>query len=400
MSMNSTDAANPALPNPPLDVLRNQPFPELAAALRVRSPRILERWESAVRDLLPSAEELTLGQLRNSLPLIIDQMIEALEAAEPGPTDRLMEVSQPHGETRFHQEYNVNELLVEYHLLRRIILEETTAQLTRDLTPSELIALNLGIDTALRRGVVTFVQHLTRQITASDDLQSHYVSFLNHDLRGGMNGILLMVEVLKREIGSDPKFTEAADDLEAMRRAVFDSVATMDRFVFAYRLGRGRHKARFAPVNVKTLVQDVMTSLASAAKEKAVQITTSIDEGCVLETDRDMLRLIVHNLLGNTVKHAKRGGMTVQLTARRLPDAAGCEFTVSDNGTGIPPEQLPDLFKLSFVPPQGKGKAGVHLGLPVSKMAADIMGATLTVDSTPGAGTTCRLTVPNRKLVT
>ena len=61
--------------------------------------------------------------------------------------------------------------------------------------------------------MVTFVAQLHRQLKATDDLQSHYVSFLNHDLRGGMNGILLMVEVLKRELGGDPKFGEVIPDL-------------------------------------------------------------------------------------------------------------------------------------------------------------------------------------------
>jgi len=85
--------------NPTLDLLRNQAFPELAAALRSRSATILERWQAAVRELLPTAEELTLAQLRNSIPLVIDQIIEALEADEPDPTDRLLEISKPHGET-------------------------------------------------------------------------------------------------------------------------------------------------------------------------------------------------------------------------------------------------------------------------------------------------------------
>jgi signal transduction histidine kinase len=386
----------PPSPNPSLDVLKNQAFPELATALRSRSREILERWEHAVRDLLPSAEELTLAQLRNNIPLIIDQMIEALEADDPAPTDRLLEISEPHGEVRFHQEYNVNELLIEYHLLRRIMLELTAEQLGRDLSPDEMIALNLGIDTALRRGVVTFVTHLARQLTAADDLQSHYISYLNHDLRGGMNGILLMVEVLKRELGRANQFPDAAEDLEAMRRAVFDAVATMDRFVFAHRLGRGKHKPRFAPVNVKTLINDVMASVTPAAREKGIDIALEVpDEPITVESDRDMLRLILQNVLSNAVRHNGKG-TKVRLAARRSDAGDGCVFTIADTGGGIPQEHQADLFKLSFAPGGGRGKNGVRMGLPVSKLAAELIGATLDVEST-SAGTTFRLQVPDRK---
>src|SRR5207253_1423228 len=91
--------------NPSLDVLRNQSFPEVAAALRARSALVVDLWQQAVREVLPAAEELTLAQVRDHVPLLVDQIIEALEADDPGPTDRLIEISKPHGEVRFHQDY-------------------------------------------------------------------------------------------------------------------------------------------------------------------------------------------------------------------------------------------------------------------------------------------------------
>ena len=56
-------------------------------------------------------------------------------------------------------------------------------------------------------------------IKAATEAQSKYLSFLSHDLRGGLNGVFLMIEVLKRELVKDPKFAESVDDLEVMRRA-------------------------------------------------------------------------------------------------------------------------------------------------------------------------------------
>src|SRR3954452_565240 len=109
---------------PSLDPLTSQSFPEVAAALRARKPRILEQWESVVRSTLPTADELTFTQFRDNTPRVLDQMAEALAATQPTPVDRLMTISSAHGDVRFHQSYNLNEVLIEYHILRRIILKE------------------------------------------------------------------------------------------------------------------------------------------------------------------------------------------------------------------------------------------------------------------------------------
>src|SRR5262245_60026651 len=110
--------------NPRLDVLKYEPLPEVAAALRKRKDQIVQAWRKKAVEVLPQADELTLKQLRNSIPGLIDQIAEALEASDPRPTHELIRNSPEHGETRFHQNFNLNELLIEYHLLRGTVFEQ------------------------------------------------------------------------------------------------------------------------------------------------------------------------------------------------------------------------------------------------------------------------------------
>lgn len=360
--------------------------------MRAGSERIMARWLRAVRNILPAAEHLTLMQLRDHVPLMVEQIAAALASDRPAPTERLAEGSKPHGEVRFHQAYSVDELLIEYHLLRCIILEEVAAHLGRVLTTAESVAINVELDTAQRQGIVTFVEHLTGQLKASDDLQSNYISYLNHDLRGGMNGIMLMVEVLKRQLSVEPRFAEAVEDLDAMRRSVLDSVTTMDRFVFAHRLGRRQQQARYSAVNVKSLVHETVQSLSHVAMERHVEFAVEVSENCAVESDRDLLRLILQNLLGNTIKHARREGGHVKFCAEPQ-SSGGCLFTIGDDGPGIGESQLDHLYISSSS--SGKGTQKFKLGLPVSKMAADLVGATLAVESVVGKGTVVRLAVPD-----
>src|SRR5437763_1044341 len=115
--------------DPQLHVLSSQTFPELAAALKARCGTIVERWEDASREALPAADELTLSQLRDHVPMVIDELSDALASDRPDAAEKMDAAYREHGEKRFRQRYNVDELMAEYEVLRRIVVEDTTAHL-------------------------------------------------------------------------------------------------------------------------------------------------------------------------------------------------------------------------------------------------------------------------------
>src|SRR5258708_36457609 len=96
------------------------------------------------------------------------------------------------------------------------------------VTIDELNALNVVLDISVRRAVVAFVEHQSGQLQNASEAQSKYLSFLSHDLRGGLNGVFLMIEVLKRELQSEERLKETVADLDAMRRSLLETVGTMD----------------------------------------------------------------------------------------------------------------------------------------------------------------------------
>src|SRR5688572_29555437 len=175
-------------------------MPEAAALLRARGAAIVERWNEAVKQLLPDADPLTAKQVRDSIPAVIEKIALALETADPAATNVLLEVGTAHGVARFQQNYDVTELLSEYRLLRRIVFEELHAAARRPLAPSEVLAINMGVDAALQRGVTAFVELQNRLLRSGTDAESKYLSFLSHDLRNNLNGVMLTLEVLSRRL--------------------------------------------------------------------------------------------------------------------------------------------------------------------------------------------------------
>src|SRR5690349_6624917 len=228
-------------------------FPELADAVRTRAPHVLTRWETAAKEILPAADELTHAQLRNSLPDTLENLANALESNKASPTKQLLNESQEHGAVRFIQNYNLTELLVEFDVLRPILMEEAALHMKRDITLGEVIALNMGVDLAARRSVLAFVNYQKRELRAAAEAHAKYLSFMSHDVRGGLNAILLSTDVLHQELSDRAEFAEALSDVDTIKRNILETVGTMDRFLRAEQLRSGNVVPKRAPVDLLKL---------------------------------------------------------------------------------------------------------------------------------------------------
>jgi signal transduction histidine kinase len=379
-----------------MDLLKYEPFPELARSLRACTAHVIKRWEEDVKIVLPAAHDLTLKQVRNSLPQTLELMADALEAEEPQQTRDLMGASVSHGEDRFGRNFALNELMIEYGLLRPILIEESARHLDRPLTVAEIQALNMAVDVVARRGVVSFVNEQKMQIQALADAQSKYLSFLSHDLRGGLNGVLLMIEVLRRDLDGEGKFQESIEDLDTMRRSILDTVATMDRFLHAERFRKGKVQVHPARVDLNELAGDVAGQYSYHAKAKQIEIRTEIPAGAAVMSDRDLIQIILQNLVGNAVKYAPSG--VIRIVANPDcpvgdPPQPGCRVSVIDQGPGIEPGRLSQMF-LPFSRGETHGQQGMGLGLSIARQAAQLLGARLWAESTPGHGAKFHLDFP------
>jgi signal transduction histidine kinase len=380
--------------NPPLELLKFRSVPAVAAALRASREEIVEAWQVKISSSLPDADSLTLAQLRNSIPDLLDQIADALESSRPGETRQLLRVSPEHGKFRFHQKVNLNELLMEYHFLRSTIFDHLSARLGRALELVEILEVNSAIDVAMRHAAVAFAENQAMELRAEVTSTSKYLSFLSHDIRGGLNGVVLMIEVLRREFAQRPEFSESFDDLDAMRRSILDTVSTMDRLLNAERLRRGKMPVRLSAVNLKTLLDDLAKSLHYQAEDRGISLLIEAPHDCPLVSDRDLISMILQNLALNAIKYSPTG-TKVTLSAKTSGGNVG-QICVRDQGPGIEPEKLNSIFA-PFTRGETHGQSGSGLGLFIARQAADLLGANLRAESTPGQGTAFYLDLPAQR---
>ena len=380
--------------NRTLDLLKYRPFPELAEAVRQRVEVVMQRWVETVKQTLPAANEITFAQVRNELPETLELMAHALEVSDPHATKDLMDQALVHGESRHDQHFALSELMIEYGILRPIVIEEAALHLDRVISVEEIVALNMAVDLAARRGVMSYVAQQRAQLQALVEAQTKYLSFLSHDLRGGLNGVLLMIELFRHDLENQPQFARLLDDLDTMRRSILDTVGTMDRFLHAERFRKGKVAVRPAEVQLGALAEEVMNHFTYHARHKKLHLRSEVPPDARIASDRELLTIILQNLVGNAVKYAREGDVT--LTARRNGNdpQRPWRVSVSDQGPGIEPDKLAQLFQ-PFSRGETHGESGSGLGLSIARQAADLLGANLSAESTPGRGSSFHLDLPS-----
>jgi signal transduction histidine kinase len=377
-----------------LDLLAHHPFPNLAAAMRARADFIVPEWEIAVRSTLPTADELTLQQLRNSLPSILEEVAAALESGKPHATRELIEGSRSHGATRFHENYNIRELIVEYRLLRRIVIEHVSEALDGGMDARSNVVLNMAIDTALQVGVIAFTEHLQQRIRASTDTQSKYLSFLSHDLRNHLNHATLHLQLLAARLAKAPEYAKSLEDIESIKRAILQTTSGMDQLLQAEQLRQESAEVNVQRIDLKHLLSEIAYQSRHDAQSKGLKLDVDVPEGAQTNSDEALLTLVLQNLLGNAVKYSSSG--TIRITARNGMEgkSTGWVLSISDEGPGIAPENLSNLFD-AFKRGETHGQPGVGLGLTIAAHAARLLGGELAVESKLNVGSTFRLVLPS-----
>jgi len=379
---------------PAMDLLTLQPMPKLAGALRARSERVLARWDHLVRAMLPNADALTSKEVRNSIPRILEQMAKALEADDPRPTEQLMELTKIHGSVRFHESYNLQEVIEEYRLLRRILVEEVDAAFAGVVSTREWVALDMAVDIALQQAVVSFHQHQTKQVRSSTEAEAKFISFLAHDLRNGLNNIMLTMQWVEQSLtsGQPPAegWEEHAEALRNARVSAEETISGMERLLHAERLRKGV-TAKREETQLRQVATTVASAFRTAAERKGITIEVEVAQDAVAHTDHGLLTVILQNLVGNAIKYSDRG--TVRISAERGEADRGWVIRVSDQGKGIAKEMLDRLFD-AFTRGETHGQSGVGLGLYIAAQGARALGGNLTVESKLHEGSVFQLELP------
>ena len=230
--------------------------------------------------------------------------------------------------------------------------------------------------------------------------REEFLANMSHELRTPLNSVVGYSRLLAQSGALTPRDRRFARLVETSSEA---TLSIVNDVLDTAALDRGQIVLHEAPFSFQDLLAEIAAISAPIADDKGLKVHFHADEAiALLRGDRDRLRQIALNLASNAIKYSRAGA--VSLRAALESDAVETQrvrLEVSDTGVGIAPEDRKRIFE-RFAQ-AGAAQAGVEgsgLGLAIVKRLAEVMGASLELDSEVGAGTIVSVTLTLPKAVT
>jgi signal transduction histidine kinase/ActR/RegA family two-component response regulator len=230
-----------------------------------------------------------------------------------------------------------------------------------------------------------------REAETANEAKTNFLAVVSHELRNPLNSILLWCNAL---LSSGSLEGKSAQGVNAISRAAKAQAQLIEDLLDVSRIESGQMRLDVQQTNLAEIVRAAIDSMTPAADAKSIAIQVMIDPRAdTIMGDSQRLQQAVWNLLSNAIKFTPRGGK-VQVRLERIN--SHLEITVADNGAGIDPNVLENVFERFW---QGAGRAttdrGLGLGLSIVRNIVNLHGGTVTAHSDgPGKGSSFAIRLP------
>jgi two-component system phosphate regulon sensor histidine kinase PhoR len=243
------------------------------------------------------------------------------------------------------------------------------------------------------RGAIAVFHDITR-LKELEKIRQDFVANVSHELRTPLTTIKGYAETL---LEGGLKEDQAFQFVQVIKRHTDRLTKIVEDLLMLSRFETKEFQLKMEAIPLRDFVDDVVEFVKEPAERKEISLSRNeIPSSLAVLADRSHLEQILINLLDNAIKYTPEGGRVVVSAVEK--DSKDIQFSVEDNGIGIPKEDLSRIFERFYRVDKGRSKelGGTGLGLSIVKHLVQAHGGRVWVESQPGKGSTFYFTLPKR----
>jgi signal transduction histidine kinase len=286
--------------------------------------------------------------------------------------------------------------------INKLLQEKQQQQEARLTTQNWLIAAGLGIIIVVLGSVILLVKSNVEKQRINSELESQrnkleelnkvkdkILAIIAHDLRSPLASMQGMIYLIREKELTKKEIAEMAAELEV---SISQNISMMDNLLVWAREQMSGLALNIKAVNAREIVKEVFDNYQFQAQHKGVQLANKVSEGLKVKADHNLLKLILRNLVSNSIKFCKEGD---RLTVSTREEEGKVIFEVEDTGIGIPETKKAGLFSSNSGSRNGTNdEKGSGLGLQLCKEFIEKQDGHISVESVEGEGATFIFSLP------
>jgi signal transduction histidine kinase len=228
------------------------------------------------------------------------------------------------------------------------------------------------------------------QLEKINQVKNKLFSIISHEFRSPLNSLKGALSLVQHGVITQEELADLSKDITDK---INNTSIFLDNLLNWARSQMQGIEVKKQQVHLNQLIKSNIDLLKPQADKKSVEIVNKIPEDFTVFADRDMVNLIIRNLISNAIKFSLENGK-IEISATK--EKGMTEIRIKDNGVGIPEENLKRLFDLDTITTTGTAnEKGTGLGLMISKNFVEAQGGNIFVKSKERKGSVFSFTIPD-----